>query len=74
MDRELGFKVKLRLLEQQKTQVWLAKQLGISRQSVNNVIHGARNLKLEELLEHYAKTGEVKKELYLDKESYNGTN
>ena len=64
MDRELGFKVKVKLLEQQKTQVWLAKEIGISKQNLNNVINGARNLRLEELLEHYAKTCEVNKELY----------
>lgn len=61
---ELGFKVKVKLLEQGKSQVWLANQIGISKQNLNNVINGARNLRLEELLQHYVKTGEVKKELY----------
>lgn len=64
MGRELGFKVRVKLLEKNMTQVELANIIGISKQNLNNVINGARNLKLEELLEHFVKTGEVRKEIY----------
>lgn len=60
----LGYKVKIKLLEQGRTQKSLADEIGISKQNLNNVLQGAKNLRLEHLLEHYIATGEVRKELY----------
>jgi antitoxin component HigA of HigAB toxin-antitoxin module len=64
MDNELRFKIKVKLLEQGKTQTWLAKEIGCSKQNLSNVLRGNKNLKLEETLLYYIKTGKVRKDFY----------
>ena len=53
----LGYKLKIKLLKEGKSQTWLAKKLDISKQLLNNCIYGESNLKLEETLEHYIELG-----------------
>lgn len=57
---ELGYRLKIKLLEERKTQKWLCQQYGISKQLLSNCINGESNLLLEEAIEYYIKTGEIK--------------
>lgn len=58
---ELALKVKMKIAEQGINQVTLAKQLGCSKENLNNVLAGSKNLRLEEALDHYIKTGQTYK-------------
>lgn len=58
---ELGFKVKMKIAEQGIDQKTLAEQLGCTRAVLSNVINGGNNLRVEEALEYYVKTGKVYK-------------
>lgn len=54
---ELGFKVKIKMAEQGIDQKTLAEMLGCTTNTLSNVINGGDNLRLEEALEYYVKTG-----------------
>lgn len=54
---ELGFKVKIKMAEQGIDQKTLAEKLGCTTTVLSNVINGGNNLRLEEALEYYVKTG-----------------
>lgn len=56
---ELGFKVKIKIAEQGIDQKTLAEKLGCTTTVLSNVINGGNNLRLEEALEYYVKTGKV---------------
>ena len=56
---ELGYELKIKLLKETKTQTWFAKQLGVSKQLLSNCMYGEKNLKLEEAIRNYIKTGEI---------------
>lgn len=56
---ELGYKLKIKLLNENKTQTWFAEQLGISRQLLSNVINGDANLLLEIAIEKYVEEGVI---------------
>jgi len=50
---ELGKQVRIRLIELDMTQVQLAQLLGVSKQSLNNVLQGEASLKIEEKLKDW---------------------
>jgi plasmid maintenance system antidote protein VapI len=54
---EQGFKLKIKLLNENKSQSWFASQLGISRQQLTNVIYGEGNLRLELAIDKYIEEG-----------------
>ena len=56
---KLGYELKLKLLQEGKTQSWLAKQYGISRQLLSNCLYGESNLKLRLAIEKYVKEGVI---------------
>ena len=55
---ELGYELKIKLLKEEKTQTWFAKKLGVSKQLLSNCLYGEKNLKLEEAIRNYIKTGD----------------
>ena len=56
---ELGYKLKIKLLQEGKTQSWFAAQFGISRQQLTNVLYGESNLFLEIAMEKYIEEGVI---------------
>jgi plasmid maintenance system antidote protein VapI len=63
---ERGFKLKIKLMQDNKTQVWLARQLNITPQLITNVIYGNENLNLEIALDQYIEKGVID-DYYKDK-------
>lgn len=54
-----GYKLKIKLLQEGKSQSWFANELGISRQQLTNVLYGEGNLRLELAIEKYIEEGVI---------------
>jgi len=54
-----GYKLKIKLLQEGKSQSWFANKLGISRQQLTNVLYGEGNLRLELAIEKYIEEGVI---------------
>lgn len=63
---EQGFKLKIKLLNENKSQSWFASRLGISRQQLTNVIYGEGNLRLELAIDKYIEEGLIEEGLIDD--------
>lgn len=56
---ERGFRLKIKLMQDNKTQFWLAKELGVTPQLITNVIYGDGNFNLEIALDQYIEKGVI---------------
>lgn len=60
INRKTRLKIKVALINNNTTQIELAKKMGVSKQQLNNVLNGlVENLKIEERLLSWLNTGEI---------------